>query len=123
MLLQPVETVKILRGKGDPKTFAIGEIIFAAGEQAIAMYGIVAGEVNISVSGKVVETLEVGDVFGIGALIHPDQTRSSTATAKTECQIVSLDREHFLFAVQETPLFALEVMKSFSDRLRNLRQL
>ena len=80
-------------------------------------------KVNISVSGKVVETLEVGDVFGIGALIHPDQTRTSTAIAKTECQIVSLDREHFLFAVQETPLFALEVMKSFSDRLRNLRQL
>jgi CRP-like cAMP-binding protein len=85
------------------------------------MYGIVEGEVDISVGGKVMETLKTGDVFGVGALIHPDLTRTSTATAKTNCQIVSLDREHFLFAVQETPLFALEVMKSLSDRLRQLR--
>lgn len=123
MLLQPVETVQIFQRKGNPKTFAVGEVIFAAGEPATAMYGIVTGEVNILVGGKVVETLTLGDVFGIGALLHQDTTRTSTAIAKTECQIVSLDREHFLFAVQETPLFALEVMKSFSDRIRHLRQL
>jgi CRP-like cAMP-binding protein len=121
MILKPVETVKILQRNGNLKTFAAGETIFSEGQQAQAMYGVVEGEVEISVGGKVMETIEAGDVFGVGALVHPDLTRTSTATAKTDCQIVSLDRQHFLFAVQETPLFALEVMRSFSDRLRQLR--
>ncbi len=121
MILQPVETVKILQSNGEPKIFKPGETIFAEGQQAVAIYGIVRGEVNISVGDRVLETLESGDVFGIGALVHPDQRRSSTATAKTDCQLVSFDRQHFLFAVQQSPVFALEVMKSYSDRLRCLR--
>ena len=121
MILKPIETIKILQKNGNPATFAAGETIFAEGQQAQAMYGIVEGEVDISVGGKVMETIQAGDVFGVGALIHPDLRRTSTATAKTNCQIVSLDRKHFLFAVQETPVFALEVMKSLSDRLRQLR--
>jgi CRP-like cAMP-binding protein len=121
MILEPVETVKILQKNGQPKVFAAGATIFAEGEKAVAMYGIVSGEVNISVGGTVVEKLKAGDVFGIGALVHPDLTRTSTATAKTDCQIVSIDREHFLFAVQEFPMFALEALKSYSDRLRHFR--
>jgi CRP-like cAMP-binding protein len=122
MILKPVETVKILQSNGQPKIFKTGETIFTEGERAVAMYGIVTGEVDILVGDTVVETLKAGDVFGIGALVHPDRTRTSTATAKTDCQIVSLDRKHFLFAVQESPVFALEVMKSYSDRLRYLRR-
>lgn len=121
MILEPVETVKILQRNGQPKRLAAGETIFVEGQQAVAMYGIVTGEVNISVGGEVLETLEAGDIFGMGALVHPDHTRTSTAVAKTDCQIVSLDREHFLFAVQEFPVFALEALKSYSDRLRYLR--
>ena len=34
-----------------------------------------------------------------------------------------LDREHFLFAVWQTPILALEVMTSYSDHLRHLRHI
>lgn len=121
MFLEPVETIKILQNNGQLKAVAAGETICAEGEQAEKMYGVVEGEVNVSVGGKVIETIGAGDVFGVGALVHPDRTRTSTATAKTDCQIISLDRPHFLFAIQETPLFALQVMRSYSDRLRQLR--
>lgn len=121
MILEPVETVKILQKNGQPKTFAAGETIFTQGEKAVAMYGIVSGEVNVLVGDKVMETLKLGDIFGIGALVHPDPTRTSTAVAKTDCQIVSIDRGRFLFAVQEVPMFALEALKSYSDRLRHFR--
>ena len=47
-------------------------------------------------------------------------TRTYTAIAKTDCQLAFLDRERFLFAVQETPMFALKVMKSYSERLNRL---
>ena len=87
------------------------------------MYGIIFGEVEMCLNGKVVETIKEGDIFGQGALVHQDHKRASTAIAKTECQLAFLNREHFLFAVQQTPMFALEVMRSYSDRFRRLKEL
>ncbi len=46
---------------------------------------------------------------------------TSTAKAKTDCKIAILDQEHFLFDVQETSLFALEVMRSYSDLFRSFK--
>jgi len=54
-------------------------------------------------------------------LIHPDHQRVSNAIAKTDCTLVTADREHFMFAVQQTPMFALEVLKSYSDRFRRVK--
>ncbi len=86
------------------------------------MYGIVEGEVELCVDGKVVETILQGDVFGEGALVHEDHKRYETAIAKTDCCLVFLNRQHFFFAVQQTPMFALEVIRSYSDRLRRLKR-
>jgi CRP-like cAMP-binding protein len=38
-------------------------------------------------------------------------------------EIAIVDQERFLFAVQETPMFALEVMRSYSDRFRCLKMM
>ena len=76
---------------------------------------------EILVDGKIVETIQKGDVFGEGALLHLDHQRDSTAIAKTDSLLAFLDREHFMFAVEQTLMFALEVMKSYSDRLRRLK--
>ncbi len=122
-MLQPVETVKILQKNSDIQSFRAGEIIFYQGTEGELMYGIIKGEVEMLINDKVVETIKEGDVFGQGALLHSDHLRTSTARAKTDCQIASLDRKRFLFAVQETPMFALEVMKSYSDRFRRLKLL
>ncbi|MFM7442221.1 MAG: cyclic nucleotide-binding protein, partial [Snowella sp.] len=61
--------------------------------------------------------------FGEGALLHSDHLRSSTAIAKTDCILGPMDREHFLFAVQQTPMFAIEVLRSYSDRFRRVKEL
>jgi CRP/FNR family cyclic AMP-dependent transcriptional regulator len=98
-----------------------GEIIFRQGEQGQEMYGLLSGEVELKVNDHVKETIKAGDIFGEGAIVQPTHTRASTAIAKTDCEIATLDRERFLFAIQETPLFALEVIKSLSDRLRALK--
>ena len=122
-MLKPIETIKILQNNSHIKSFRAGEIIFRQGTEGNMMYGIIDGEVEMLVNDKVVETINEGDVFGQGALLHSDHLRTSTARAKTDCQIVFLDQEHFLFAVQETPMFALEVMRSYSDRFRRLKLL
>ncbi|BFM38501.1 cyclic nucleotide-binding domain-containing protein [Synechocystis sp. LKSZ1] len=115
-----IDTVKIFE-TGKVQTYGPGEVIFQTGEQGTGMYGILAGEVEMQVDGQTVETLTSGNVFGIGAIVHPDHLRASTAIAKTNCQLAYMDREHFLFAVQQTPMFALEVMRSYSDRFRHLK--
>lgn len=97
---------------------AAGEVIFRQGEHGEEMYGLLSGEVELKVNDQIKETIQAGDVFGEGAIVQPKHTRASTAIAKTDCEIATLDRERFLFAIQETPLFALEVIKSLSDRLR-----
>ncbi len=120
-MLKPVETIKILQNNSPIKSFPAGEIIFHQGTKGNMIYGIIDGEVEMLVDDKVVEIIRAGDVFGQGALLHSDHLRTSTAKAKTDCQIASLDQEHFLFAVQETPMFALEIMRSYSDRFRRLK--
>ena len=122
-MLKPIETIKILLDRSHIQSFPAGEIIFQQGTDGKVMYGIVEGEVEMLVNDKAIETIKQGDVFGQGALLHSDHLRSSTARAKTDCKIAILDQEHFLFAVQETPLFALEVMRSYSDRFRRLKLL
>ena len=121
MVLNPTDTIKLLSSVPNPLTYAPGEVIFTEGYEGSVLYGIIEGEVALSVHGKPVEVLEAGDVFGQGALLHEEHRRESTAIAKTAVQLATLDREHFLFAVQQTPMFALEVLKSYSDRFRHLK--
>jgi CRP-like cAMP-binding protein len=121
-MLSPVETIKILENHPD-RTFPAGEVIFADGTEGELMYGILSGEVEMYIKGQLIETLQKGDVFGAGALLHPDKLRESTAIAKTDCKLACLNQPQFLFAVQETPMFAIEVLRSYSDRFRKLKKI
>ncbi|WP_339394359.1 cyclic nucleotide-binding domain-containing protein [Planktothrix sp. PCC 11201] len=119
-MLQPIETVKLFK-KQPEQSYLANQVIFEEGETGDVLYGILEGEIQLWVNGKAVETLTAGDVFGEGALVQPDHTRASTAIAKTDCLLATMDKSRFLFAVQQTPMFALEVLKSYSDRLRRLK--
>ena len=120
-MLQPAETVNLFV-KQPEQHYAAGQVVFEEGKFGDVMFGILQGEIELWVNGKVVETLIAGDVFGEGALVQPDRTRASTAIAKTDCLLAIMDQSRFLFAVQQTPMFALEVLKSYSDRLRRMKR-
>lgn len=122
-MLKPAETIAILQKQPDAQSFAAGEVIFTEGETGNVMYGILEGEVELLVDGKVVETIHGSDVFGEGALVHVDHQRQSTAIAKTDCKLASLDQNRFLFAIENTPMFAIEVMRSYSDRLYRFKHI
>ena len=122
-MLKAIETLKLYQRPPSPRTFAAREIIFSEGEKGYVMYGVISGEVEMYVDNKLVETIKKGDIFGEGALIHEDHKRASKAIAKTETVLGFLEKEHFLFAIQETPMFALEVMRSYSDRFRRLKDI
>lgn len=120
-MLEPARTVEIFQKQPDPKKYVAGEVIFEEGRPGDRMFGIIEGSVDLVVDGKVVETIEHGDIFGEGALVQPQGTRASTAVAKTDCVLAELDMERFLFAVQNTPMFAVEIMHSLSTRLRRFK--
>lgn len=120
-MLEPVRTIEIYQKPPSPTAFRAGDPIFKAGESGDVIYGIIKGTVELWINNTVVETIQQGDLFGEGSLVHEDHKRFETAIAKTDCLLAFLDRHRFLFVVQQTPIFALEVMRSYSDRLRYLK--
>ncbi|MBW4615028.1 MAG: Crp/Fnr family transcriptional regulator [Desmonostoc vinosum HA7617-LM4] len=115
-MLSPVVTVSIFQKQANPQEYSAGQTIFEEGQSGDLMYGILEGEIDIQVNGKTIETIATGEVFGIGVLVGVEK-RNYTTVAKTDCKLAYLDEKKFLFAVQETPMFALKVMKSYSERL------
>jgi CRP-like cAMP-binding protein len=83
------------------------------------MYVILEGEVELRIGGRVVETLGPGEPFGEMALID-HAPRIATATAKSDCRLVAVPEKRFLFLVQQTPYFALHVMRVMAERLRKM---
>lgn len=121
-MLEAAQIVGVLQKQPEPKLFSAGQVIFKEGEPDDVMYGILEGQVEIVVNGKVVETIDTGEVFGVGVLVGVGY-RTYTAIAKIDCKLAFLDRRQFLYAVQETPIFALKVMKSYSERLSRLERM
>jgi CRP-like cAMP-binding protein len=101
----------------EAESFAAGQKVFTAGDPGDAMYIVIEGEVEIFDGSILLETAEKGSIVGELALID-DEPRSASAIAKTACRLVAVDRKRFQYMTQETPLFALSVMKVLADRLR-----
>ncbi|MFP4219616.1 MAG: cyclic nucleotide-binding domain-containing protein [Phormidium sp.] len=120
-MLQPVRTVEIFQKQTEPQHYKARDVIFREGEPGETMFGIIEGAVDLVIENQVVETIDAGDVFGEGSLVRVNGTRASTAVAKTDCTLAVMDQKKFLFAVQETPMFALEIMYSLSQRLRHFK--
>jgi len=116
-----VRTVELFATEAGTLEFAAGAVIFRAGDIGQVMYGLVSGTVELWVDGIPVERIEAGDVFGEGALVQPNCLRASTAIAKTDCTLAAINETRFKFLIENTPTFALEVMRSYSDRLRQFK--
>lgn len=100
-----------------PLFYTAGSTIFEIGQPRDLMFIVQEGEVEIRIGDKVVETVGGDGFFGEMALIDGG-TRSATAIAKTDCKLVPITEKQFLFMVQETPFFALRVMRTLTARLR-----
>jgi CRP/FNR family transcriptional regulator, cyclic AMP receptor protein len=97
--------------------FQAGNIIFEENNVGSVMYVILEGEVEVRRGGKVIEVIKPGEIVGEMALID-GQYRSAMAVAKSNCRLAVVDEKRFLFMVQQTPFFALHVMRILVNRLR-----
>lgn len=100
-----------------------GEVIFSDGEPGDCLYGVLSGQVKISWGDEdnESEVIEPGSSFGVGALVDPNHRRFGTATALDACELIRMNREEFLLAVQELPMFGLEMIHDLDERLRTLK--
>jgi CRP-like cAMP-binding protein len=121
-MLEPSDVIDLFFNHLKTNSVSAGDVIFKAGEKGEKMFALMKGEVELWLNDQVVETIHEHDVFGEGALVQLEHIRVTTAIAKTDCQLAELNRERFLFLLQETPLFALEIVRSLSTRLRKVKQ-
>jgi CRP/FNR family cyclic AMP-dependent transcriptional regulator len=98
------------------EVFSPGDIIFREGDQAHHMYVVLAGDIELQVAGATVGQAQAGDLMGEMAIVGSHK-RTATAVAKTPCRLAPVTERRFVLLVQETPYFALYVMKVLADRI------
>lgn len=111
-------TIGLFRNAADTRSFSDGEEIFREGSDGHEMFVVREGSVEIVAHDNVIASLGEGEIFGEMALIDA-RPRSATARAKGGCTVVPVDERRFTFLVQQTPQFALHVMRTLADRLRS----
>jgi CRP/FNR family cyclic AMP-dependent transcriptional regulator len=111
--------VGIFKSANDFRTFKAGETIFSEGDPGEEMFVVRKGTVSLKINGQLIVTAEEDETFGEMALID-GRTRSATAEAVTDCEVVPIDSRRFLFLVHQTPNFALIMLRVLANRLRTM---
>jgi CRP-like cAMP-binding protein len=111
--------LEMFRNEAESVSFEAGQPIFHEGDSGDAMFVILEGEVEISIGGELVETLTAGEPFGEMALVDP-APRLVTAIAKRPTVLATVPLKRFLYMVEETPYFSVQIMKVMAERLRTL---
>jgi CRP/FNR family transcriptional regulator, cyclic AMP receptor protein len=112
----------LVRSAADASSYEPGQNIVTEGDPGDCMFILLEGTVEVLVGGRVLSTLGPGNLFGEMSVIN-DEVRSATIRAQSATRVVSLNRKRFLFLTEQTPFFALHVMRLLSQRLRNTNQL
>jgi CRP-like cAMP-binding protein len=102
---------------GEEVRLEAGQILFKKGDMAHGMYVVLSGELQILDGNRVFETVGRGDIVGEMALVDGGP-RSATVRASSASEVSPIDERRFMFMVQQTPHFALRVMRVMSARLR-----
>lgn len=108
---------ELFRHETDLQALPAGQALFREGEPGEWMYVLMSGTAEVIVNGRVVETAVAGALIGEMGMID-EGSRSATVVAKTDCLLVPIDRKRFNFLIQQTPHFALHVMRVIAKRLR-----
>lgn len=105
------------------KVYRKSEVIFEEGSSGNEMYIVCSGRVKLYSEPKrgrrtVLAVLKPGEHFGEMALID-GSPRSATAIAlQDNTRLVVMDKAKFLYLVSQQPEFAVAIMETLSQRIR-----
>lgn len=103
----------------DPEFIEIpaGEVLFREGDPGETMYVLIEGNADITIVGMLFEKCVPGTFVGEMAVID-GSPRYATVTARTDCRFAVINKKRFHFLVDESPSFAIDVMRVMALRLR-----
>lgn len=114
------EKVKFNKKEGIFRQFTDGEIIFCENEPADEVYILKNGKVRISklINGidQQLYIMRSGDVFGEMALLE-NKTRSATAVAMDDSEILVITRHNFEIMIQKEPNLIGKLISLLSERI------
>ncbi|MEB3321364.1 MAG: Crp/Fnr family transcriptional regulator [Synechococcaceae cyanobacterium] len=112
-------TIRALGRDHGLRPFHEGDTFYRHGDPGDALYAVAEGTVRLRWnSGGGFEDIGPGGCFGLGALVHPEHTHHGTARALSDGSLLVMTRPAFLFALQELPMFALEIIDDLEQRLQ-----
>ncbi len=107
------------------QSYRKSEIIFEEGSTGSEMYLIHSGRVLLSVKRDKAKqvpliVLNPGDFFGEMALVDDSPRSTSASAVEDDTELIVVDRARFLFMVRQQPEFALSLMHTLCQRLRDM---
>ena len=112
---QKVERATVVR-------FNEGAKIMVEGRPGTSMYIVLEGSVAVAIGKKIVEKLSAGGVFGEMALVD-QSTRTASAVARTDCALLSINRQALIALVQSDPAIGMAMMRAVAARVRYMNSL
>ncbi len=107
----------------DKVTFKNNETIFQEGDPSDRFYILAEGNVKIikhTMMGKdiILEIMSPGDIFG-GVAVLDNRPYPGSAQAMKSTTVIKIRRQKLLVIMEEYPILKLEIVKYFSDKLRD----
>ena len=97
-----------------------GQVLFKNGDTGGSMFVVRSGTLTIRSGSVVYEDVGPGGMVGEMGIVESNLPRSAMVYARTPAELVEVDQHRFLALVDETPSFALAVMRVLSRRLRRM---
>jgi CRP-like cAMP-binding protein len=108
--------------RNEPRTVRVetGQVLFKNGDRGGSMYIVMSGTLSIRSGSVVYEDVGPGGMVGEMGIVETNMARSAMVYALTSAELVEISQQRFLALVDETPSFALAVMRVLSRRLRRM---
>lgn len=108
-------------------SFKNNETIFGEGDPSDKLYLVAEGSVKIlkhTMMGKdiILEMMSPGDIFG-GVAVLDKKDFPASALAMESTTVIWISRQDLLAIMEEYPILKLEVVKYFSDKLRDAHEM
>jgi CRP-like cAMP-binding protein len=122
-----LKRLRVVAMMGESQAYRAQERLFEKGDEGDAAFIIIDGKVEVLVPAdggeQSVAILGKGEIFGELAVIC-DQARSSAIAARSELEVLRLDRNVVLNLMREFPDVSLEMVRILAQRLeRTTREL
>lgn len=103
-----------------------GDYIFFEGDIDFHFYIIEKGQIQIFTKNAAghrldIATVDEGESFGEFALLEK-QPRSASAQAVTECWLIKVSERGYEQLLEELPVWASAMLKSFAARMKNMNE-